>query len=137
MAQTTQPRNPNFSATGKRKRAVARVYLYNEGKGEFQVNTTTLETYFPRATAQMIIKQPLILTKTEGKFDIYVNVCGGGKSGQAEAVRHGLSRALLKFNPELRKTLKAEHFLTRDAREVERKKSGMSGARKRYQYSKR
>ena len=137
MPPQTEARVPNFSATGKRKRAVARVYLYNEGKGDFQINDSTLETYFPRATARMIIKQPLTLTKTEGTFDIYVNVCGGGKSGQAEAVRHGLSRALLKFNPELRKILKGEGFLTRDAREVERKKSGMSGARKRYQYSKR
>ncbi len=133
----TSAKTPNFSATGKRKRAKARVYLYKDGKGDFQINNSTLDEYFPRATARMIIKQPLVLTKTEGVFDIYVNVCGGGKSGQAEAVRHGLARALLQFNPELRKTLKAEHFLTRDAREVERKKSGMSGARKRYQYSKR
>ena len=137
MTQTQTSKKPIFSATGKRKTAIARVYFYGQGQGKIQVNSEEFETYFPRKSAQMTIRQPLVLTKSEALFDIYANVSGGGKSGQADAVRHGIARALLKFNPELRKTLKAQKFLTRDDRKVERKKAGLSGARKRYQYSKR
>lgn len=128
---------PKFLATGKRKCAIARVYLYPQGQGNIQVNDAKFQDYFPRLRSQIIFKQPLILTKTENTFDIYVNIQGGGKSAQAEAARHGISRALIKFNLSLRKPLKTAGYLTRDSRIVERKKAGMSGARKRYQYSKR
>jgi small subunit ribosomal protein S9 len=126
-----------FYATGKRKRSIARVYLYPEGKGDVQVNKSNFDTYFPQKSKKMIIQQPLVLTKLDGKVDLYVNVSGGGKSGQAEAIRHGISKALIEYQPELRKTLKAHGFLTRDARKVERKKPGMKGARASYQFSKR
>jgi len=126
-----------FYATGKRKRSIARVYLYPQGKGDIQINTSTLDEYFGRKSSKMIVREPLVLTKTDQLVDLYVNVKGGGKSGQADAIKHGISKALLAFDPSLRKTLKAEGFLTRDARKVERKKAGLKGARARYQYSKR
>jgi small subunit ribosomal protein S9 len=126
-----------FYATGKRKRSVARVYLYAEGKGDIQINTSTLDEYFGRATSKMVIKQPLVLTKTEDKVDLYVNVYGGGLSGQADAIKHGIAKALTSYDPELRPALKRQGFLTRDARKVERKKAGMKGARARFQFSKR
>ena len=122
--------------TGRRKTATARTRLY-AGSGNIEVNGRTLENYFPRKTLQMIIRQPLALTKNLDRFDIKVNVKGGGVSGQAGAVRHGISRALLDIDPELRAVLKRAGFLTRDARKKERKKYGLAAARARFQYSKR
>jgi small subunit ribosomal protein S9 len=125
-----------FYGTGKRKEAVARTRIY-PGTGRIEINGRAYEEYFPRATLQMIIRQPLKLTKTIEKLDIRVNVDGGGMSGQAQAVRHGISRALLEYDPELRSVLKRAGLLTRDARIKERKKYGLRGARARFQYSKR
>jgi small subunit ribosomal protein S9 len=125
-----------YYGTGRRKTATARVYL-RPGTGKITVNKRGFDDYFPSRTLKMIIKQPLLITETADKFDIYVNVAGGGISGQAGAIRHGLSRALVEFNPELRPRLKAAGFLTRDAREVERKKYGQRKARRRFQFSKR
>lgn len=122
--------------TGRRKTATARTRLY-AGTGAITVNGRGYEEYFPRKTLQMIIRQPLLLTKTAEKFDVRVNVAGGGVTGQAEAVRHGISRALLSVDPALRGALKRAGFLTRDARKKERKKYGLRAARARYQYSKR
>ena len=125
-----------YQATGKRKTSVARVFL-RPGKGVIQVNHREFETYFPNPVHRMLIQSPLALTNTVDKFDILVNVNGGGVSGQAGAMRHGISRALLEYNQELRGKLKAAGMLTRDAREVERKKYGQPKARKRFQFSKR
>lgn len=125
-----------FYATGKRKEAVARVYL-RPGNGRIIVNKRDVETYFPRETLKMILRQPLEIVEQESKWDIVVNVTGGGPSGQAGAVRHGISRALVEADPDLRPALKKAGFLTRDARKVERKKYGQPGARKRFQFSKR
>jgi small subunit ribosomal protein S9 len=125
-----------FYGTGRRKTAVARVYL-RPGTGVIKVNKRDFETYFPNRVLKMVIRQPLAITETSDKFDIVVNVAGGGMTGQAGAIRHGLSRALLEFNPELRPKLKSAGFLTRDAREVERKKYGQPKARRRFQFSKR
>jgi small subunit ribosomal protein S9 len=122
--------------TGRRKTATARTRLY-AGDGSIEINGRAMEEYFPRKTLQMIIRQPLVLTKTLDKFTIRVNVAGGGVTGQAEAVRHGISRALLEVDPDLRPVLKRAGFLTRDARRKERKKYGLRAARARYQYSKR
>ena len=122
--------------TGRRKTATARTRLY-AGTGAILINGRSFEDYFPRKTLQMIIRQPLVLTKLADKFDIKVNVAGGGVSGQAEAVRHGISRALLSVDPALRPVLKRAGFLTRDARKKARKKYGLRAARARYQYSKR
>jgi len=122
--------------TGKRKNAVARTRLY-QGTGQITINDRPYEEYFPRKTLQMIVQQALKLTKNADRFDIKVNVAGGGVAGQAQAVRHGISRALLLVDPELRGTLKRAGFLTRDARKKERKKYGQRGARARFQYSKR
>lgn len=122
--------------TGKRKTSVARVYL-RPGKGQFQVNKRALEDYFPSDTLKMVVKQPLQLTETSDKFDIFANIRGGGLTGQAWAMRLGISRALCEFNQELRGQLKKAGFLTRDSRIKERKKYGQPGARKRFQYSKR
>jgi small subunit ribosomal protein S9 len=122
--------------TGKRKNAVARARIL-QGTGQILINNRPYEEYFPRKTLQMIVQQALKLTKNTEKFDIKVNVAGGGVSGQAQAVRHGISRALLEMDPELRGTLKRAGFLTRDARKKERKKYGQRGARARFQYSKR
>ncbi len=122
--------------TGKRKNAVARTRMY-AGTGVITVNGRPYEDYFPRKTLQMIVQQPLKLTKFVGKFDITVNADGGGVAGQAQAVRHGISRALLAMDPELRPLLKRAGLLTRDARKKERKKPGQPGARAKYQYSKR
>jgi len=115
---------------------VARVYLKG-GKGEILVNERALDDYFGRETARRIVLQPFEVTQTAGNFDIHVNVCGGGNSGQAGAIRHGITRALLKVNPEFRSPLKKAGFVTRDPRAVERKKYGLHKARKRPQYSKR
>ena len=125
-----------YYATGKRKTSIARLWL-QEGEGRFVVNQMALNDYFSRETARMVIKQPLELTDNLGKFDIFINVSGGGSSGQAGAVKHGISRALLEFNPELRSLLKKAGFLTRDPRAKERKKYGQRKARARFQFSKR
>jgi small subunit ribosomal protein S9 len=125
-----------YYGTGKRKNAVARVYL-RPGGGQVIVNHREFENYFPSPVQQFKALQPLVRTETKGKFDIYVNVRGGGVSGQAGAVRHGIARALVDYNTELRPVLKQAGFLTRDAREVERKKYGRKKARKRFQFSKR
>jgi len=125
-----------FYATGKRKEAIARTWL-RTGTGKITVNGRSLEDYFSRETAKMVVLQPLELTETMGKFDILVNVSGGGLSGQAGAVKHGISKALLTYDPLLRPILKKAGFITRDSRIKERKKYGQKGARARYQYSKR
>ncbi len=131
MADTMQ----NYG-TGRRKSATARVFI-KPGNGEIVVNKRKFEEYFQSEMHRMIIRQPLHLTDTAGKFDILVNVEGGGFSGQAGAVRHGITRALIEFNPEFRTKLKRAGFVTRDARAKERKKYGQKGARKRFQFSKR
>ena len=123
-------------ATGKRKSAIARVYL-TPGTGKITVNGRGLEDYFGRPTLRMILMQPLELTDTVEEFDLFIKVKGGGLSGQAGAIRHGISRALALESPERRPVLKKGQFLTRDARVKERKKYGQPGARKRFQYSKR
>ncbi|WP_462324058.1 30S ribosomal protein S9 [Desulfoplanes sp.] len=125
-----------FYGTGRRKSSVSRTRLYT-GSGQIIVNGRSIDDYFPRATLQLIIRQPLKLTKTVDKFDIKIRVAGGGLTGQAQAVRHGISRALLDYDPELRSALKKAGFLTRDPRKKERKKYGLRGARARFQYSKR
>ena len=125
-----------FYATGKRKTAVARVWL-KPGKGKIEINRRLFEDYFPRDTLRMTILQPLELTNTLGQFDVHVNVTGGGGSGQAGAIRHGVSKALLAYNESLRDILKKAGFITRDPRVKERKKYGQKGARARFQYSKR
>ncbi len=125
-----------FYATGKRKSAVAKVWL-SEGSGEIKVNGRPVEDYFTLDTAREIIFQPLAVTETENKFDFMIKVSGGGISGQAGAVKHGISKVLQIYNPELRGLLKKAGFLTRDARIKERKKYGQRGARARYQFSKR
>ena len=125
-----------FIATGRRKTSTARVYL-RSGKGKIVINDRTLQEYFGRETARMIVLQPFDLTQTGGSFDIDVNVVGGGNSGQAGAIRHGITRALMQVNPDFRMPLKKAGFVTRDPRAVERKKYGRHKARKRPQYSKR
>jgi small subunit ribosomal protein S9 len=123
-------------ATGKRKTSVARVRL-QPGDGEIRINTRPLDNYFGRETSRMIVNQPFELTSTLGQFRVDVSVCGGGVSAQAVAIRHGITRALMVANGELRPALKKAGFVTRDPREVERKKYGRHKARKRPQYSKR
>lgn len=122
--------------TGRRKEATARVWI-KAGSGQIVVNKRPLEQYFPRKTHQMIVHQPLVLVDHSEQVDVKVSISGGGLSGQANAVRHGLTRALMDMNPELRTALKRAGFVTRDARVVERKKYGRPGARKRFQFSKR
>src|SRR3954462_5509279 len=126
----------SFYATGRRKHAVARVWL-QPGNGKVEINERTLEEYFGRETSRMVFRQPLELTETTGRFDIFVNVSGGGLSGQADAIRHGISRCLIKTDPALRGGLKKAGYLTRDSRQKERKKYGQRGARARFQFSKR
>ncbi len=125
-----------YYGTGRRKTSTARVYL-RPGAGDVLVNRKPFDRYFPNETLRMIIRQPLHLTETTNKFDILVNVSGGGPSGQAGAIRHGITRALLEFNADLRPTLKQAGLVTRDPRIKERKKYGRKGARKRFQFSKR
>lgn len=125
-----------YYGTGRRKTSTARVYL-RPGDGSFQVNRKTFETYFPNETLRMIIRQPLQMTETVTKFDVLVNVAGGGPAGQAGAIRHGITRALIEYNSDLRPTLKQAGLITRDPRIKERKKYGQKGARKRFQFSKR
>jgi small subunit ribosomal protein S9 len=125
-----------FSATGRRKTSVARVFL-KEGTGNVSINDRALDQYFGRETARMIVLQPFRVTQTVGNYDAQVNVQGGGMSGQAGAIRHGITRALMEANPDFRTPLKKAGFVTRDPRAVERKKYGRHKARKRPQYSKR
>jgi small subunit ribosomal protein S9 len=125
-----------FYATGKRKTAVARVWL-QPGTGQMVINKQPMDQYIDRETAKMVIYQPLVLTGMYGKMNVSVNVHGGGNSGQAGAIRHGITKALLEYNPEFREVLKRAGFLTRDPRVKERKKYGLRGARARFQYSKR
>jgi len=125
-----------YYGTGRRKTAVARVYL-RPGSGQITVNRRSFDDYFANQVLKMVIRQPLLLTETADRFDILVNVVGGGPTGQAGAIRHGIARALLEYNAELRPRLKAAGFLTRDPRTVERKKYGQPKARKRFQFSKR
>ncbi len=131
MAETNE-----FLGTGRRKTSIARVRLAS-GSGKITVNGRAFETYFPTETLRMVVSQPFVATALTGKYDARVNVVGGGPTGQAGAVRHGIARALLKADINLRPTLKSEGLLTRDSREKERKKYGQPGARKRFQYSKR
>jgi small subunit ribosomal protein S9 len=126
----------SFYGTGKRKTSIARVWL-KPGAGVITVNNKTLEDYFGRETSKMVIRQPLELTENVGKFDIYVTVKGGGDSGQAGAIKHGITKALLEFDAELRGTLKKAGFITRDSRIKERKKYGKKAARASFQFSKR
>ena len=125
-----------YYGTGRRKSSTARVYL-RPGAGDVRVNKKAFEQYFPNETLRMIIRQPLQLTETVNKFDILVNVDGGGPAGQAGAIRHGITRALIEFNADLRPALKHAGLVTRDPRIKERKKYGQKGARKRFQFSKR
>ncbi|HEX7312783.1 MAG TPA: 30S ribosomal protein S9 [Pyrinomonadaceae bacterium] len=125
-----------YYGTGRRKTSTARVYL-RPGTGEIKVNRKTFDEYFPNQALRMVIRQPLTLTDTANKFDILVNVAGGGPAGQAGAVRHGITRALMEFNADLRPALKDAGLVTRDPRAKERKKYGQKGARKRFQFSKR
>ena len=125
-----------YYGTGRRKKSVARVYVM-PGKGKITINKRDIDEYFGLETLKVIVRQPLVATQTEGKYDIVVNVKGGGYTGQAGAIRHGLSRALLKVDEEFRPTLKKEGFLTRDPRMKERKKYGLKTARRAPQFSKR
>ena len=125
-----------YYGTGRRKTSTARVFL-RPGGGDVSVNGRDLEHFFPSKILRMIVRQPLLLTETTDKFDIYVTVAGGGSAGQAGAVRHGIARALLNYNGELRGSLKSSGLLTRDPRKKERKKYGQKGARARFQFSKR
>ena len=125
-----------YYGTGRRKSSVARVFM-QQGKGEILINGIPVDKYFSRFTSEMILRQPLDLTKNETTFDIKVNVSGGGESGQAGAVRHGITRALMDFDAELKPDLSKAGYVTRDAREVERKKVGLRKARRRKQFSKR
>jgi small subunit ribosomal protein S9 len=125
-----------YYGTGRRKTSTARVYL-RPGTGEIKINRKAFDQYFPNQALRMVIRQPLTLTDTANKFDIVVNVAGGGPAGQAGAVRHGITRALMEFNADLRPALKDAGLVTRDPRAKERKKYGQKGARKRFQFSKR
>jgi small subunit ribosomal protein S9 len=125
-----------FYATGRRKTAIARVWLM-PGSGNFNINRRDLDTYFGRATSKMVLRQPLEATENVGKYDVHVNVQGGGLQGQAEAIRHGITRCLMLLNPSYRPVLKKAGYVTRDDRKKERKKYGQRGARARFQFSKR
>jgi len=131
MAATEQ-----YNATGRRKTSTARVYL-RPGKGDITINKSSLQQYFGRETARMLVRQPLELVDALDKFDVYVNVRGGGISGQAGAIRHGITRALMEYDETLRPALRKAGFVTRDARKVERKKVGLHKARRAPQFSKR
>ncbi|WP_043526814.1 30S ribosomal protein S9 [Litchfieldella xinjiangensis] len=125
-----------YYGTGRRKTSTARVFL-KPGSGKITVNSQDLNDYFGRVTGRMVVRQPLELTETVSQFDVYVTVQGGGGSSQAGAIRHGITRALMVYNEEFRKPLRAAGYVTRDAREVERKKVGLRKARRRPQFSKR
>ncbi len=128
--------NVTYLGTGRRKSSVARVYL-TPGTGNIMVGEKTLEQYLPQEILRMVVKSPLVLTNTEGQYDVYINVYGGGLTGQAGAMRHGIARALLEVGEDYRPVLKQAGFLTRDSRVKERKKYGLHGARRAPQYSKR
>jgi small subunit ribosomal protein S9 len=142
VTETATPREPQKDqlgrsyATGRRKDAVARVWI-KPGSGKISINSREIENYFPRPVLRMMINQPFQVTNREGQFDVYCTVSGGGLSGQAGAVRHGIAQALTLFEPELRSVLKKGGFLTRDSRVVERKKYGRRKARRSFQFSKR
>ena len=125
-----------YYATGKRKTSIARIWM-KPGSGEITINKSTIDEFFGRDTSKMVVRQPLELTDNVGKFDISVNVCGGGASGQAGAIKHGITKALLEVDPALRGVLKNAGFITRDSRIKERKKYGRKGARASFQFSKR
>ena len=129
-------RSEAFYSTGRRKTAIARVWLL-PGSGNIQINKRDIENYFGRATSKMVLRQPLEATETIGRYDVHVNVCGGGLAGQAGAIRHGITRALMKISPAFRPVLKKAGYVTRDPRKKERKKYGQRGARARFQFSKR
>ena len=133
MAATATDRS---YATGRRKTAIARVWM-TPGSGTITINKRDIDNYFGRPTSKMVLRQPLEATETVGRYDVQVNVCGGGLQGQAEAIRHGITRALMLINASFRPTLKKAGFVTRDDRKKERKKYGQRGARARFQYSKR
>ncbi len=136
MATKNKIKTYDAQTVGRRKSSVARIYL-KEGTGSITINKREFKEYFPKATSRYIVNQPINLLKMSDKFDFNINVKGGGATGQAGAIRHGISRALLKIDPTLREELKKAGFLTRDSRKVERKKPGMKGARAKYQFSKR
>ena len=137
MAKATSKKKVQYWGTGRRKEAVARVRLIPAGEGNIVINGKGLDEYFGLDTLKLIVRQPLVLTDSLTKYDIFVNVCGGGFTGQAGAIRHGISRALLEAEPETRTALKKEGFLTRDSRKKERKKYGLKKARRAPQFSKR
>ena len=136
MTQLQATQSPQYYGTGRRKTSTARVFM-RPGEGALEVNGRTLDGYFPNPVLRMVVRQPLVLTEMGEKFDIFVTVEGGGNSGQAGAIRHGISRALLVFDITLRERLKSAGLLTRDPRKKERKKYGQKGARARFQFSKR
>ena len=137
MAKANLKKKLQFWGTGRRKKAIARVRLIPSGSGSIVINDRALEDYFPQGTLQYIVKQPVALTGTESAYDIVVNVCGGGYTGQAGAIRHGIARALIQAQPELRPAHKKGGSPTRDPRSKERKKSGLKKARRAPQFSKR
>lgn len=125
-----------YYGTGRRKSSCARVFL-RPGNGQIVINKRSLDVYFGRETSRMVVRQPLVLTESSEKFDLYITVKGGGASGQAGAIRHGITRALMEYDETLRPSLRAAGYVTRDSREVERKKVGLRKARKKPQFSKR
>ena len=137
MAKVATKKKVQFWGTGRRKKAIARVRLIPGGNGAIVINKRSIDDYCDTETVKLIIRQPLVLTNTEAKYDVFVNVAGGGYTGQAGAIRHGISRALVVAEPELRAELKKAGFLTRDSRMKERKKYGLKKARRAPQFSKR
>ena len=137
MAKKVANKKNQFWGTGRRKKSIARVRIIPEGTGKIVINGKDVEEYFDLDTLKIIVRQPLVLTNTESKFDIYANVYGGGSTGQAGAVRHGIARAMVMFDANLRPEIKKAGFLTRDPRMKERKKYGLKKARKAPQFSKR
>lgn len=137
MAKATTKKKVQYWGTGRRKKAIARVRLLPAGDGVITINNKSIDEYFCLDTLKFIVRQPLALTETSAKYDVVVNVCGGGFTGQAGAIRHGISRALLEAEPETRAALKKAGFLTRDSRMKERKKYGLKKARRAPQFSKR
>jgi len=137
MAKTTSKKKVQYWGTGRRKKAIARVRLVPAGDGAITINKKTIDEYFGLDTLQYIVRQPLELVEATAKYDVIVNVCGGGYTGQAGAIRHGIARALLSAEPETRAALKKAGFLTRDSRMKERKKYGLKKARRAPQFSKR
>ena len=137
MAAKTTKKKVQYWGTGRRKKAIARVRLIPNGTGAIVINKKTIDEYFGLDTLKLIVRQPLVLTESESKYDVMVNVCGGGYTGQAGAIRHGIARALVLAEPELRPTVKKAGYLTRDSRMKERKNYGLKKARKAPQFSKR